>query len=66
LKEFCSAHGLRCFDVLPALRAARDRELYLEQDTHWNAEGNRIAFEEIRRNLESAPRLFAAAGVSAD
>ena len=52
--EFCTANALTCYDVLPALRAARDRELYLQQDTHWNAEGNRIAFEEMRRNLESA------------
>jgi hypothetical protein len=58
LFEFCVANGLRCYDVLPALRQAGDRELYLEQDTHWNAEGNRIAFEEIRRNLESSSRLL--------
>lgn len=51
--EFCTAHGLSCYDVLPALRAVNDRELYLEQDTHWNLAGNSVAFEEIRHNLES-------------
>ena len=51
MRRFCGAHGLRCVDLLPALRNARARELYLEQDTHWNAEGNRLAFEEVRRHL---------------
>jgi hypothetical protein len=51
MRRFCADHGLRCFDLLPAMRAARARELYLEQDTHWNAEGNRLAFEEVRSHL---------------
>jgi acetyltransferase AlgX (SGNH hydrolase-like protein) len=51
LAEFCAAASLRCYDLLPTLRRASDRELYLEQDTHLNTEGNRVAFEQIRRNL---------------
>ena len=51
MRGFCDAHGLQCFDLLPALRAANARELYLDQDTHWNAEGNRIAFEAVRSYL---------------
>lgn len=51
MRRFCAAHDLKCLDLLPALRAARARELYLDQDTHWNAEGNRLAFEEVRRHL---------------
>jgi hypothetical protein len=55
MRRFCDDHGLDCFDLLPVLRAASDRELYLHQDTHWNAEGNRIAFEAVRAHL--SPRL---------
>lgn len=53
--RFCGENQLRCFDLLPALRRAGSRELYLEQDTHWNAEGNRLAFEAIARQLDSNP-----------
>lgn len=53
LLAFCAAARLRCYDLLPALRKASSRELYLEQDTHLNADGNRVAFEQIRQNLES-------------
>jgi hypothetical protein len=55
LTRFCAAARLRCYDLLPALRNASGRELYLEQDTHLNAEGNRVAFEQIRRNLSASP-----------
>ena len=51
LARFCADASLRCYDLLPALRRANARELYLEQDTHLNADGNRIAFEQIRDNL---------------
>jgi hypothetical protein len=53
MRRFCAGHGLQCFDLLPTLRAARARELYLDQDTHWNAEGNRLAFEQVRSHLDS-------------
>jgi hypothetical protein len=53
LARFCSSANLRCYDLLPALRSARGHELYLEQDTHLNAEGNRIAFEAMRPHLDS-------------
>ena len=51
LTRFCAAAALRCYDLLPALRRANSRELYLDQDTHLNADGNRVAFEQIRDNL---------------
>jgi hypothetical protein len=51
LTRFCTAAALRCYDLLPVLRRANSRELYLDQDTHLNADGNRIAFEQIRDNL---------------
>jgi len=56
LTRFCSAAKLRCYDLLPALRRANASELYLEQDTHLNTEGNRLAFEEIRHNLDRDAR----------
>jgi len=60
LARFCSAAHLRCYDLLPALRRASTSELYLEQDTHLNTEGNRVAFEQIRRNLDSREALLLA------
>jgi SGNH hydrolase-like domain, acetyltransferase AlgX len=51
LARFCAAAALRCYDLLPALRRANSRELYLDQDTHLNGDGNRVAFEQIRDNL---------------
>ena len=61
--EFCTEHALRCFDLLPALRASRERELYLDQDTHWNAEGNRVAFEALRGRLSPAISSLSACGL---
>lgn len=62
LTTFCAAARLRCYDLLPALRNASGRELYLEQDTHLNAEGNRVALEQIRRNLAASPEHTAQLG----
>lgn len=59
LTAFCATAGLRCYDLLPALRRASRRELYLEQDTHLNADGNRVAFEQIRDNLVPPTRQAA-------
>lgn len=70
LLAICGARGMRCTDVLPALRAASARELYLEQDPHWNAAGHRVAFQAIRGTLDTldlgsgAPRT-AASGYTA-
>ena len=46
-------------DSVGTLRRANSRELYLEQDTHLNADGNRIAFEQIRDNLVPPTRQAA-------
>jgi len=64
LASFCSSARLRCYDLLPALRHASSRELYLEQDTHLNPEGNRVAFEEIRQHLDS--HAVPGGGITAD
>lgn len=50
LRALCADQGLTCHDWLPALRDA-GRELYLEGDDHWNADGHRLAFELMRREL---------------
>ncbi|MGE3578269.1 MAG: hypothetical protein AB7I25_07395 [Vicinamibacterales bacterium] len=55
LREFCGAEGLDCRDWLPALRAER-RELYLERDDHWNADGHRVAFGLMRADLTAVLR----------
>jgi hypothetical protein len=66
LARFCAGAALRCYDLLPALRQANGRELYLEQDTHLNADGNRIAFEQIRHNLDGANQPRDVARVQSD
>lgn len=38
------ARGIRHVDLLPRMRnRAAERQLYLERDSHWNADGNRLA-----------------------
>jgi hypothetical protein len=70
LARFCTTAALRCYDLLPALRRANGRELYLDQDTHLNADGNRVAFEQIRDNLvpheEPGRRVSRVQGDAAD
>lgn len=60
LGEFCRQRRLRCHDLLPAFRRHRDRELYREDDDHWNLDGNRLAFELIRTEIERGGYLAAA------
>jgi hypothetical protein len=50
LRALCAEEGLTCHDWLPPLRDDR-RELYLDRDDHWNADGHRVAFELMRRDL---------------
>ena len=52
LGRFCADHELWCLDLLPAFRQHREHELYKTGDSHWNAEGNRLAFEVVRDELE--------------
>jgi hypothetical protein len=45
LREFAAARGIAVLDLLPPLRAEHrpDARLYIPNDTHWNALGNRVA-----------------------
>lgn len=44
LGDALAARGIRYIDLLPRLRnRAAERTVYLERDTHWNADGNRLA-----------------------
>ena len=48
LASYCQSRGLPCFDVTPAIVAARqssDEPLYKTRDTHWTIRGNRVAAE---------------------
>jgi hypothetical protein len=51
LKELCRREGLACLDLLPVLRAARER-VYRVRDTHWNLAGNRRAARAMGEALE--------------
>lgn len=42
LLDFCKAQNLTCLDLLPGLQAQADRQLYYANDSHLNAEGNRV------------------------
>ena len=43
LREFCGAKNIPCLDLLPAFKARRSEEFFVDKDTHLNAEGNRLA-----------------------
>jgi hypothetical protein len=49
LAGFCEPRSVPCYDVTPALVAARqtapDAPLYKLRDSHWNTRGNRVAGE---------------------
>lgn len=53
---FCEHHELACLDLLPAFRARSDQSLYMEHDTHWNPEGNRLASEIVKEPLAAIIR----------
>ncbi|MEM9380949.1 MAG: hypothetical protein AAGB93_13440 [Planctomycetota bacterium] len=42
MKALCAAQGIPVLDVLPHLRANADEDLYIENDDHLNAVGNRL------------------------
>ena len=52
MAEFSRENGVECFDLLPRFRENRDRRFYLENDDHWNEQGNAFAFELIKEYLE--------------
>ena len=52
--DFCREQEVACVDLLPAFLNSNDRELFLPKDCHWNATGNRFAFEMLKPHLEQA------------
>ncbi|TAN44932.1 MAG: hypothetical protein EPN22_04705 [Nitrospirae bacterium] len=63
LKDFTSEHKLAFIDLLPVLRSYNERGVALyhvkDYDNHWNAEGHRIAAEEIFNSLKQRGWLLA-------
>lgn len=52
IAEFCRSRDVDCLDLLPALREAqRSQRTYHRRDTHWNANGNRVAGERLAERL---------------
>jgi hypothetical protein len=47
--SFFAKHRVSCLDLLPAFKAVPNT--YRPRNTHWNALGNRLAAEAIRRWL---------------
>jgi hypothetical protein len=65
LKESCGKHGLRCIDLTPPL-VRRSKELieegrftFWEDDTHWNAEGIKVAAKEVYKWISAHSRRAA-------
>jgi hypothetical protein len=59
LAEFCSARGLFCLDLSPALRArgSKGEKLYFTINIHWNEAAHRVVAEEIHKFLTGAKIL---------
>jgi hypothetical protein len=52
IMSWCEASGVSCLDLLPALKRAGPRDLYLPLgDMHWNAEGQRLAAGNLKKYL---------------
>lgn len=63
IAEYCASKGLRCYDELPALAEAYEREkhpLYFPTDRHLNEDGTRVAAESLSAWLEGAGALESA------
>lgn len=57
--EKLTKSGILTLDLLPSLVANKaDSNLYLNQDTHWNVQGNRLVGEEIWSYIERHDLLF--------
>ncbi len=53
LLNFCNHHDLYCLDMLEQFQEnAKSKQLYIPRDTHWNAEGNKLAADIIFNYLE--------------
>ena len=51
LLDFCREQQLDCLDLLPAFLNSNDPDLYIPKDFHWNASGNRLAFDSLKPSL---------------
>lgn len=59
LKNFMRSSGMEALDLYPRMRSEflKGARPYNPEELHWNAEGNRIAAEEILRFIGNNPRL---------
>jgi hypothetical protein len=53
LREFCEEERLSCVDLLGAFRSRQPRQFYLDNDDHWNPDGQELAYSVVREKLES-------------
>jgi hypothetical protein len=53
LREFCTAAGVPCLDLLPVFQGRTD--LYAPRNTHWNVTGNRLAARVLADWLAAGP-----------
>jgi len=51
LLDFCREQQVDCLDLLPAFLNSTDPNVYIPKDFHWNASGNRLAFDSLRPRL---------------
>lgn len=57
IAQYCADRGIPCMDLLPVFREhGAGGGLYLLRNTHYNAEGNRLAARETARFLGSVER----------
>jgi lysophospholipase L1-like esterase len=52
LGAFCEDERIHCIDLLPEFRRRQPRRFYLDNDDHWNGEGQALAFTVVRGELE--------------
>ncbi|MGH7380664.1 MAG: alginate O-acetyltransferase AlgX-related protein [Candidatus Methylomirabilales bacterium] len=58
LRLYCIDRGIPCLDLLPSFRAkAKDGDLYLVRDTHYNHAGNELAAARIAQFLHGRTLL---------
>lgn len=60
IREAAARHGVPVIDLLPAFRAAVERDkaqLYIEWDGHWNEAGHRLAAEVVVHELVNSEIL---------
>ena len=61
VQEFCVAHAIDCLDLWPAFHAAASQGelVYFPFDTHWNAQGHRLAAKAMVHQLQERGYLNA-------